>query len=460
MYSIKVMNKKVLNLFHGGLSMNLFKKICINLFIYGFSSTTLVYAAGSGAFRAEVPDAGAFGKGSAFVGEANTPSAVYYNPAGLTQIKTVQVSVGNTVIAPQVDAKLPGSGNKEKMKRNVFNVPHAYVAVPVNQKLSFGLGATSYFGLGTEWKEDSFTRYGNTKTSLENQDYMLSVAYKMTDQWSFAVGPDFDISHANKQKKLAQGGGAAPDGNFELNANDQSVGFRIATMYKVNEKHSFGLMYRSPIQHKYRGKAYMDGLDTNPSVPIPGVGTLSYQTIFGGPSYETRFTEKYTLPQSVILGYSFKPVAKLTLNADLEWMDWSSVEQEGLVWIDEQDALRKAVLGSGNPAPRDWKSVISFAVGAEYALRDNLRLRTGYYHHNTPIPEATFEASLPDSNSHGFTAGIGYDFNKNFTIDLAYSALIYEPRKVEDRSSTLTYDHNAKYYQMMNIGLVTLTYKF
>ena len=51
------------------------------LFLVGVNN---VLAAGSGGFRVETPDAGAFGKGSAFVGEANTPGAVYYNPAGLT----------------------------------------------------------------------------------------------------------------------------------------------------------------------------------------------------------------------------------------------------------------------------------------------------------------------------------------------------------------------------------------
>ena len=44
------------------------------------------FAAGSGAYRIETPDAGAFGMGSAFVGEADTPAAVYYNPAGINQM--------------------------------------------------------------------------------------------------------------------------------------------------------------------------------------------------------------------------------------------------------------------------------------------------------------------------------------------------------------------------------------
>ncbi len=140
-----------------------------------------VFAAGSGAFRVETPDAGAFGKGSAFVGQADTPAAIYYNPAGLTQIRNTEVSVGSALIAPQVDYK-NFAGDKTQMRRDTFFVPHAYLAVPINNKLSLGLGATSYFGLGTNWAQDSNLRYVATESVIENKDYMLTAAYQVTDQ--------------------------------------------------------------------------------------------------------------------------------------------------------------------------------------------------------------------------------------------------------------------------------------
>jgi len=59
------------------------------------------FAAGSGGIRIEIPDAEAFGKGSAFVGQADNPSAIYYNPAGLTQLKGKNYfSSGFAVLSP------------------------------------------------------------------------------------------------------------------------------------------------------------------------------------------------------------------------------------------------------------------------------------------------------------------------------------------------------------------------
>ncbi len=427
----------------------MFKRSALTVIVLCAVGGGNAFAAGSGAFRVETPDAGAMGKGSAFVGEANTPAAIYYNPAGLPQIRNTEVSVGSALLAPQVDYK-NFAGDTTQMRRDVFFVPHAYLAVPINNKLSVGVGATSYFGLGTRWAQDSNLRYIATKSLIEDKDYMLTGAYQVTDQWSLAVSADNDDSKANKEKKLIQLGGT--DGNFQLKAKDDAWGYRLATMYKVNDRHQFGLMYRSRIKHKYEGKAYLDNLN--------GSGS-NYQAIFGGTVYETTLTEKLTLPQSVVMGYSFKPTSKWTFNFDVEWMDWSSVKSEAVNWVDETNTTRLAVLNAGNPASRDWKSVWSEAVGAEYAATDRLRLRGGYYHHNTPIVQANWEPRLPDADSHGITTGLGYDLTPHLTLDLAYSALIYEHRTIDNTlgaSSGAT--DSGQYKQFMNIALMTLTYKF
>ncbi len=406
--------------------------------------------AGSGAFRVELPDAGALGKGSAFVGEANTPAAVYYNPAGLSQLQASQVSLGTAWLAPYVDYEGP-SGAETQMRRNQFWIPHVYLGVPLTQRIVLGLGATSYFGLGTEWAEDSFAKYVATESNIENKDYMLTLAYKLSEHLGFAVSTDSDTSKANKKKKLAQTGAA--DGDFELNAKSTGWGYRLATMYKLNGQHQFGLMYRSTIRHKYRGKAYLDKLNS---------GGVNYQAIFGGTYYETELSEEFVLPQSVVLGYSFKPDPKWTFNADLEWMDWSSVEQELINWESETDATRLSVLNDGNPARRDWRSVWSFALGTEYAASDRLRLRGGYYHHQTPIPEANWEPNLPDSDSNGLTAGVGYDvIPHRMTLDLAYSALFYKDRRIDNTvgsSSGVSID--GEYSQWASMFLATVTYRF
>ena len=410
-----------------------------------------VLAAGSGGFRTEVPDAGAMGKGSAFVGEANTPAAVYYNPAGINQIKNFQISAGGAYIGPQAGYK-NDSGQKTGMTRNFYLIPHVYAVVPLSQKFALGVGSSSYWGLGTEWSPDSFSKYVATKSEIKNIDSMIAISYQVTDQWSLAVGADNDDSRANESRKLNNTFfGGTTDGNIQLKAKDNAWGYRIATLFKINDKNQVGLMYRSAIHHNYVGKIYVDGMYSI---------TQAYYN-FPSSSYQTRAKEKVVLPQSIVMGYSFKPTNKWTFNIDLEWMNWSRFKQELISYPDETDASRLGLLNTGNPIDHHWHSAFSEAFGCEFAATDWFRLRGGYYHHTHVVPEGTFNSSLPDSASHGITSGMGFDLYQHLTLDLAYSALIYKERKVNNSvGNNVGGNIDGKYKQFMNIGLATVTYKY
>ena len=425
-------------------------KIIVFLLVTVFAVAQNSFASGSGAFRVESPDAEAMGKGSAFVGEADNPSAVYYNPAGLTQLEGTQLSAGFSVIAPS-SSYTDFSGNESQMTRQNFLIPHLYLVSDFGtENWAFGLGGLSDWGTATAWAEDGFSRYVATESDLVMIDNMLTTAYKLNDQWSFALSSNNVYSTVNKSKKLIQTGGA--DGDFNLKGKDDGWGYRVATHYQLNEHHKFGLMYRSPIQLKYRGKLFLHELNAAGS---------NYAAIFGGADFETKIAAELELPQSAILGYSYQPGNQWTFNFDVEWMDWSSVKQELIEYTEVLTVNQAAVLNTGNPVDRDWKDVWSAGLGLEYAWSDDLRLRCGGYYHTTPIPEENYESNLPDANSYAVTAGFGYDIRKNLVLDMAYSALVYEDRTIDNTiGSASGASINGEYEQITHIGLVTLTYDF
>lgn len=409
------------------------------------------FAAGAGGFRVELPDAEAFGKGSAFVGEASNPSAVYYNPAGLTQlIGENYISGGFSVLAPSA-SYTDFAGNETQMARQNFLIPHMYLVSDFNtDNFVLGLGGVSSWGTGTSWAEDSFSRYVATDSDLRMIDSMVTASFKANDRWSFALGANNVYSTVNKSKKLIQLGGA--DGDFNLKGDDSGWGYRVATHFKMSEEHQFGLMYRSPVQLKYRGKLFLHELNDSGS---------NYLGIFGGPAFEVNIASELELPQSVVMGYSFQPNHRWRFNFDIEWMDWSSVENELIEYTDVLTANQAAVLNTGNPVDRDWKDVWSGAIGVEYAWNEDFRLRGGAYYHTTPIPEENLDTSLPDASSLGATTGFGLDLSQDLTFDMAYSALFYENITVDNTvGSASGATINGKYEQIMHMGIVTLTYAF
>jgi long-chain fatty acid transport protein len=51
-------------------------------------------------FAVTAQGAAASGKSTAFTAQADDPSAMYYNPAGITQLATAEVMIGTTAIMP------------------------------------------------------------------------------------------------------------------------------------------------------------------------------------------------------------------------------------------------------------------------------------------------------------------------------------------------------------------------
>lgn len=413
-------------------------------------SVTNGFCAGSGAFRLEVPDAEALGKGSAFVAQADNPSAIYYNPAGLTQIKEkLAVSLGATAVQPFTNYK-DNSGNKTDINRQVFTIPNGYVVSNFGlEKFAFGIGATSYWGLGTSWADDSFSRYVATKTDLSTQDIMFTTAYEINNNLSLGVAVDYTRAHVDMRRKIYQGVGG--DGDFQVEGDENNAwGYRLSALYKLNEKHSFGFIYRGPVHLKYKGKLNLSSL--NAAAPY------SYSAVFGA-SYETDVNSNATLPQSMVLGYCFKPNDKWRFEFDTEWMDWASTKETSYDYPNEKNATRTTYLNSYlNPTfERNWHSVFSYALGTEYKVNDKWKLRAGYFHHKTPIAQANFETSLPDAPSNSVTLGAGYSLNKNVTIDFAYAGMFFDTRKVTNNvgSGGINGDYNS----FNNLYALTLTFK-
>jgi len=425
------------------------KIVSIILFLLSVVLAGNAYCAGSGGYRVELPDAAALGKGSAFVAQADNPSAVYYNPAGLTQLKgNTYVSVGLGAIQPFTSHK-DNSGNKTDMEREVFYIPSGYVVTDFGmKKFAFGVGETSFWGLGTEWATDSFSKYSATDSDMATQDVMFAGAYEVNSNLSIGVSADYIRAQVDKRKKLAQTGA---DAEFRLKGDDNnSWGYRLSTLYKLNDRHSFGLIYRSPVNVEYKGHASIENMNS-----------AAYLALFGGSYFETDIISKSRLPQSAVLGYCFRPDNKWRFEADAEWMDWHSINEDMIYYpeIPAGDA-RRNILDAGNPTARNWHQSMSYAFGSEYKLDDKWKLRAGYFYHQTPIPQGTFDTALPDSTSNSATIGAGYNFTKNITLDLAYGAMFYRKRDIDNSvGSAGGADIKGEYSQFTNLYAATITFK-
>ena len=94
----------------------------------------------------------AIAMGGAFTGLADDPSAVFYNPAGLTQQKEgLHFSINGFYIRPVYSYTAPMGSMAES--RFFSSIPQIFLSYKYSERITLGFGAfIPYAGGGVEWK--------------------------------------------------------------------------------------------------------------------------------------------------------------------------------------------------------------------------------------------------------------------------------------------------------------------
>jgi long-chain fatty acid transport protein len=330
-------------------------------------------------------DAFATARGDAFVATANNPSAVYYNPAGITQLPGHNVRGAVNVIS--VDAGFESRSSRDVDTDDEY-IPlpgFFYTYTPEKLPLSFGVGYYMPFGLSLEWPKDGPFR--TTTIHGELQDHTLSgvMAWKITDKLSIAAGPA--VSYVTTDLRRGLDPSSASD-EFKFKGDDFAFGVTAGLLWQPTVRHSFGISYRSPVRLHLAGEGEFTG------IPIP----------------KQRASVTLPLPQVIVGGYSFRPTPKWNLEVNLDWTDWECVNTPIL----KQDP---AV-----PLPLQWENSFGVEFGVTRYFDNGMHVSGGYVFLEDSVPEKSFNPLVPDQDMHVFSAGVGgkvdrwtWDFTYQFT---------------------------------------------
>ncbi|MBA4317249.1 MAG: hydrocarbon degradation protein, partial [Flavobacterium sp.] len=150
---------------------------------------TISFASG---FQINESGARAMGMAGAFAGLADDPSALYFNPAGITQLKGTHILAGVSLIMPSSSFAGPGTATTEyNMEKQLFTPINLYVTHQISEDLFIGLGINNQFGLGTKWGDDFIGRTVGYDTEIRTFYFTPVIAYKVSEKLSISAGPVF-----------------------------------------------------------------------------------------------------------------------------------------------------------------------------------------------------------------------------------------------------------------------------
>jgi long-chain fatty acid transport protein len=351
----------------------------------------------------EVPmqDARSLGQADAFTAQADDPSAIFYNPAGLTQLKGTSVSAGAFYLQPEF--RLQGADGTNQSMRLPSVLPHVYAETDAGtSRWRFGFGIDNTYGINEDWGNTGQLSTLVDEAQLSVINLAPTVAYEVNP--NFSLGLAFNIYYGDLllTRQVILGPPPYPQGQFHLRGSAVAFGVTPGLMWKINKQSTIGAYYRSPFSLDFNGTAQLK---------IPGGSEV-------GPSGAQAALE---FPQSAGVGYAFRPVQRLKLEADVIWTDWHAVSE--------------LQIQSHNPdfnnqtLPAHWISGFTFRGGAQYDLTDNWSLRAGYAYSQNAVPNSTFSPLVPDSNYHLFALGGGYS-TPRWDLNLAATYIYRETHDV------------------------------
>ena len=378
----------------------------------------------------------ASGLGVAYAGSAaiaDNASTIYFNPAGMTRLPGLNISVGGNLIRPSFKFKNDGRSTiPTALGRSPYPhalggtggdaggwalLPNMYVSYQATDRVYLGLGVGAPFGLKTEYDDDWMGRFHSKSFDIKTYNINPSIAFKASPTFSVGVGLNVQYIDATYRKSNVAPIGLHPLDGQPIFSNAESkseltntgFGWNVGFMYEPSENTRVGLSYRSRVKHKTSGKSHIQVM-----TPM-------------GVAADMRVDAKATvsLPDTAILSGYHRLNDRWEILGDVSWTGWSSIPE--------------LTLRNATTPPQETKLDLKFkdswriAVGAQYQLNDSWKLKGGVAWDQSPVQKTSHRtASLPDNDRYWLSIGAQYKPSENTTLDVGYTYLIVPSSKVDN----------------------------
>lgn len=362
--------------------------------------------------------------GGAATAGVDDPSAVYVNPAAITQVDGNQITAGLIYINTTSSARNAGEISRNRHNHDFLPNVFANYHIP-NSKVSLGLGSYTPFGLATSYRSDSFTRYAAIRSKLTTVFVTPSIAWEPLPYLSLGAG--FNFVYASGLLSRAIFFGPFGDGRLRITDTDTAYGYNLGVLVKPTETVKLGLTYRSRVDVNFDSA----NVRFTDAAAAGGVVTHTKATALNIP-----------LPTIINAGIHWSVNPDWALEFEYNFARWSEFQRLRASFATPLPGLGGAVLIPGFTIPQKWKDASTLRFGTSYKLTQNFELRAGAALEESPIPSRTLGPVIPGADYLSLTGGFGYHWQR-FKIDLGYMAVFYKTRRVTNTVLETGGDPNA-----------------
>ena len=357
--------------------------------------------------------------GGAVTANPGSAMTAITNPAGMIRIgKRADFSMEAFMPERSTDFAALG-GEKVDSDSSLYGVPAIGWTAPAagRDDLYFGGGMYGTSGLGVDYAETlmmpanaSFTGNDLIWDGYSNIAFWQmapTLAWNPNDRLSLGVAVNIDYQQVSFAQRIRDDVTDASF-NFDLSRSANAFGFGLSAglLFDLSDSFTLGASYKS--------KQWFSELEYNLRE-----GDIDMR-LMGGPVYPGgTYSLDLDFPQQAAVGMAWRAGERVTLAADLKWINWSDTMGE-----------LKVVGPDGYDFAMDpgWDDQLVYALGLDILLTEQLNLRFGFNYAESPIDEnnAANNLILPGIVEDHYTFGLEYRFEH---WDLAFHYM-YAPENL------------------------------
>lgn len=353
-------------------------------------------------------------------------SLEFFNPAILVAIHHEQISLGATAIMAQSDFNgtvqggttfpfLPTPpifhtppGGIVTSAGNV--IPNFHYVLPFqNNRLAFGFGANSAYGLETNYGGLPISFSGITQAATFSQLLTLnlnpSLAWLITKHIAIAAGFDLVYGDAHYNNMIIpQGAPVSAALSFKNNLDGYGHGYNVGILFLITPRTRIGASYRSKVTLNLGGQST---LTTTP---------------------DTEATARLPLPPLAAFSIFHQFTKRFSLMFSAYWTGWHVFNTLRL----KNSALIN-LLGPGYVLiiNENYRDAWLYSVGMHYLVNRKMLFKMGLAYDETPIRTGFRDIRLPDSNRVYIAGGIHIFASKKTGLDLSYVHVFFTRADVD-----------------------------
>ena len=357
----------------------------------------------AGGFQVNLQGQKQTGMGHAGIGLALDNAALVFNPGALIFVDSLgSFSAGASFIIPRTVFLDPNSTYVAQTINHTGTPLSVYANFKIkkNSPLTFGFGLYNPFGSRVQWEDDWKGQFLLREISLKTFFYQPTLSYKISEKLGVGFGYVFANGDFSLRKGVPIQDSLGNYGEASLAGKANGNGFNAGVYYKLNDKFSLGLNYRSAVKVKVEN------------------GTADFSSAETVSQYfqDSTFNTQLNLPYMASIGFGYQLNQKMKIALDINYVGWKSYDSLNIDFAKNSDKLADVA------SPRLYKNTFIFRTGLQYQISEIFCIRAGAYYDQSPVKDGYLTPETPDSDKIGVSTGFSIAFKKWLYID---ASLLY-----------------------------------